>query len=286
MPPTKSRQPQKFCQGPKRKKKPVDKTATQAVEKDLKKSIAKNLRKLAKRGQRQQKKRPAKKQNPPTKTDAGLADSSQPTEAGPEPAKTDGGTQLDASQQKERTQAAQAVAQAGGRRNCAADGPGAAYTARAKTHKLGRGAFSPSMLLPFKTRPGLAAYLSQVEILGRIGPRALGSRRVALPEQVIRWELEEPRGAAIYVGRNDARCAIVVRAQKNPLKIRLRGVPVRLVDAARRVSASIVDIEIDDKAQLTIHRRSGAKLPFIRAKLGNSGAVSATMKVQMRWGAR
>ncbi|MFH1809941.1 MAG: hypothetical protein ABIJ09_14445 [Pseudomonadota bacterium] len=170
-----------------------------------------------------------------------------------------------------------AVPPAGGRRQCAADGPGAPFsvdTARASTV----GSRFPLLLTaPFRTRPSLDPYLAEVEYLGRVGPRARGVFRIALPEQVIRFELDEPGGAALYIGRTDARCAVLAVLKGRPVTLKLRGLPVRLVDRARRVALAIVDLEMDQEANLTIVHRAGDRLPFTRARLANAGAISASV---------
>ncbi|MBN2362283.1 MAG: FHA domain-containing protein [Deltaproteobacteria bacterium] len=170
---------------------------------------------------------------------------------------------------------------ADGARSCGIDGPGAPVTAATdvKTQTL---AWPASLLAPFRTRPPLGAYLSNLRVLGRIGPRALGSYRVALPNDVIRVELDEPGGASLYVGRTDARCVIVSTITSRPLRVTLRGVPMRLMDARRNVSAAIVDVTMAEDARFELRLREGQPLLFQRGRLANGGAVAATVQAHLK----
>lgn len=236
--------------------------------------------KIAKKGQKK-----ARQNRPKNSTDddnKNFGDAGT-REAGPQQEAADAGRAEGADAAKAPPLQDPVVAQAGGMRSCAADGPGAALSKPVKMARAPKSQFPVTMLAAFRTRPDLGPYLSSVTYLGRVGPRALGAFRVALPDEVMRWELESPKGAAIYVGRSDARCAVVVTVKRNPTLMRVRGLPVRLVDGAQRVAAAIVDIEINDRMEISLRHREGAPLPFSKARLANSAVVSAALASHLGW---
>ena len=135
----------------------------------------------------------------------------------------------------------------------------------------------PTVLAGFDTRPGLGGYLDHIQqVVSRDRtqlPRRIGFVEMSLPNDVLQFPLEEPRGVRVAVGRLDARCLIGFKYASNLFPFSILRAPARIIDAQNNTVSALVDVTFYKDASLEITTADGTPLPFKRGRLKNAKGI-------------
>jgi hypothetical protein len=137
-------------------------------------------------------------------------------------------------------------------------------------------------LAGFETRPSLGRYIDDIaQIIGRnrdTDPKRIGFVEMALPNDVLQLELEEPRGVRIAVGRLDARCLVGFRYASKLFPFTINRAPVRIIDSQNRTVSALVDVTFFKDVSLEIVSADGTELPFKRGRLKNGNNIQRNIQ--------
>lgn len=140
----------------------------------------------------------------------------------------------------------------------------------------------PTVLGGFETRPSLGSYVDDVaQIITRsreVTPARLGFVELALPNEVLQIELEEPRGVRIAVGRLDAKCLIGFKYASKLFPFSVARAPVRIIDKQNNSVSALVDVTFFKDASLEITSADGTQLPFKKARLKNGNDIQRNIQ--------
>lgn len=140
----------------------------------------------------------------------------------------------------------------------------------------------PTVLAGFETRPSLGRYVDDIaQVIGRtrdVGPKRLGFVELALPNEVLQIELEDPRGVRIAVGRLDAKCLVGFKYASKLFPFSITRAPVRIIDNQNNSVAALVDVTFFKDASLEITSADGATLPFKKARLKNANDIKRNIQ--------
>jgi hypothetical protein len=138
----------------------------------------------------------------------------------------------------------------------------------------------PTALAGFRTRPDLGDYLddmSQIVSRERRGLRRLGFAEMALPNEVMHLELDEPRGVRLAVGRLDGRCLVGIKYASNLFPVALLRAPIRIVDGTN-ASSALVDFVLYKDVSFEMRSVDGTVLPFTKGRLKNGKAITQNIE--------
>jgi hypothetical protein len=139
----------------------------------------------------------------------------------------------------------------------------------------------PTVLMPFKTRPGLGDYLKrmrQVVWRHRRNVRPMGPVEFALPAETLQMPLDHPPGVRAIVGRPEGRCLVGMKYSRQLFPFSLKHVPIRLLDKRNKTVDAVVDIRFYKDGSFNIKSRDGTKLPFLKGRLKNSKGIKRTIE--------
>lgn len=140
----------------------------------------------------------------------------------------------------------------------------------------------PTVLAGFATRPSLGRYVDDVtQIISRsrdVGPKRLGFVELALPNEVLQIELEEPRGVRIAVGRLDAKCLVGFKYASKLFPFSVARAPVRILDNQNNSVSALVDVTFFKDASLELTSSDGSVLPFKKARLKNGNDIQRNIQ--------
>ncbi|MBI1947664.1 MAG: hypothetical protein HYS27_18395 [Deltaproteobacteria bacterium] len=139
----------------------------------------------------------------------------------------------------------------------------------------------PTVFAGFPTRPGITGYLDDVQLIqarDRSKIRRIGFVELALPNDVMQIELEEPRGVKLAFGRLDARCLIGFKYGSQLFPIVLLRAPARIIDKQNNSVSALVNVTLFKDASVEVTAADGAALPFSRGRVKNARAIQANIQ--------
>ncbi len=140
----------------------------------------------------------------------------------------------------------------------------------------------PTVLAGFETRPSIGSYVEDItQVIGRardVGPKRLGFVELAMPNEVLQIELEDPRGVRIAVGRLDAKCLVGFKYAGKLFPFSIVRAPVRIIDNQNNSVAALVDVTFFKDASLELTSADGTVLPFKKARLKNGNDIQRNIQ--------
>lgn len=137
----------------------------------------------------------------------------------------------------------------------------------------------PTVLMPFRTRPGLDDYLpgvSQIVSRKRRGIEKAGPVEFALPASVVQLGVDKP-GVRVAIGHLEGRCLVGMRYAKQLFPIELMKVPVRVIDSRGNSATALAHIKLFKDASFDITATEGS-LPFSSGRLQNADNIAGTIE--------
>ncbi|MCC7073901.1 MAG: hypothetical protein IT383_21515 [Deltaproteobacteria bacterium] len=139
----------------------------------------------------------------------------------------------------------------------------------------------PTVFAGFPTRPSIGGYLDDVQLIqarDRSKIRRIGFVELALPNDVMQIELEEPRGVRLAFGRLDARCLIGFKYGSQLFPVVLMRAPVRVIDRQNNAVSALVNVSVFKDASVEVSAADGTPLPFTRGRIKNARAIQANIQ--------
>lgn len=139
----------------------------------------------------------------------------------------------------------------------------------------------PTVFAGFPTRPGITGYLDDVNLIlarDRSQIRRIGFMEMALPNDVLQVELEEPRGVRVAFGRLDARCLIGFKYTSRLFPVVLLRAPARILDAQNNSVSTLLNITLFKDGSVELASADGTALPFAKGRLKNAKAIQANIQ--------
>ena len=94
-----------------------------------------------------------------------------------------------------------------------------------------------------------------------------------MSDDVMQFELEEPRGVKLAFGRLDARCLIGFKYGSRLFPIVLLRAPARIIDKQNNAVSALVNITVFKDASIEVSAADGTALPFTKGRLKNAKAI-------------
>jgi hypothetical protein len=136
------------------------------------------------------------------------------------------------------------------------------------------------VLSGFRTRPDIGDYLdelTQVVQREKRGLKRLGFGEVALDNEVLQIELDEPRNVRIAVGRLDGRCLVGFKYTAQLFPMTLIRAPIRIIDGTK-ASSHLVDFVLYKDVSFEMRSTDGSVLPFTKGRLKNGKAIAQNIE--------
>ena len=139
----------------------------------------------------------------------------------------------------------------------------------------------PTVFAGFPTRPGIMGYLDDVQLIqarDRSKIRRIGFVELALPNDVMQIELEEPHGVRLAFGRLDGRCLIGFKYGSQLFPVVLLRTPARVIDKQNNSVSALINVTVFKDATVEISAADGTELPFTRGRIKNARAIQANIQ--------
>jgi outer membrane biosynthesis protein TonB len=138
----------------------------------------------------------------------------------------------------------------------------------------------PTVLMPFRTRPGLDDYLggvSQIVSRKRRGVKKAGPVEFALPAEVVQLGVDGRKGVRVAIGHTEGRCLVGMRYTRELFPITLYKVPMRVVDGRGNAASALATIKLYKDASFDLVAEEGS-LPFTSGALENAEGIRRTIE--------
>ena len=139
----------------------------------------------------------------------------------------------------------------------------------------------PTVFAGFPTRPSITSYLDDVQLIqarDRSKIRRIGFMEMALPNDVLQVELEDPRGVKVAFGRLDARCLIGFKYTSRLFPVVLLRAPARILDAQNHTVSTLLNITLFKDGSVELAAADGTELPFAKGRLKNARTIQANIQ--------